>query len=121
MKKGQNPSIRADIESRIEEINAKLTKAQQQRNKLEVNEADLDNFIKQARYLMEHPGEIIINQENYQARESLYNLFFEVLPTYFDLLNGTPKLSWIFRLTEPNQTPENQLAAPRGFEPRYQA
>ena len=113
----KNPSIRTDIEDRIEEINRKIDLAQQQRNKLEVNEADIDNFIKQARKLMEHPGEIIINQAEYQARESLYNLFFEVLPTYFDILNGTPKLTWIFELTSTNQSSENQLAAPTGFEP----
>jgi len=115
----KNESIRSEIEARINKIDGKLEEAQQVRDKLEVSEADIGNFIKQARYLMEHPGEIIINQENYQARESLYNLFFEVLPTYFDILNGTPKLTWIFRLTEPNQTPENLLAGAKGCVQNY--
>ena len=68
---------------------------------------------------MEHPGEIIINQENYQARESLYNLFFEVLPTYHNIVNGTPKLSLAFNLSEEWDIQKSHLAAPTGFEPVF--
>ena len=46
-------------------------------------------------------------------------LVFEETPTYTEILNGTPKLTWIFKLSSEFATKESQLVAPRGIEPRF--
>ncbi len=113
----QNTYIRNNIESQISKLEDNIKRARCERDKIEIKEDDIREFINEVRYLMEHPGEIVSNQDNFQARQSLFGLFFEDIPTYFEIINGTPKLSWIFRLSETNQNTESLLAAPTGFEP----
>jgi site-specific DNA recombinase len=115
----QNQSIRIMLETKIEELDSKLKEVKGKRSQIEITEDDIGAFIKDAKHLMEHPGEILMNQTSPQARESLLGLFFEEIPTYFDITDGTPRLTWIFELSKPNQTRESLLVALRGIEPRF--
>lgn len=116
----KNPVIIAEIERQVEALEQQIKYTRNKRARVEITEDDIGDFIKQARYLMEHPGEIVMDQEDSHIRQGLANLYFEEMPTYNDILNGTPKLHWIFETSKPNADTKNQLAALRGIEPRYQ-
>lgn len=49
----------------------------------------------------------------------LLGLFFEEIPTYADILNGTPKLTSLFKLSKEFKLDERQLVTLRGIEPRF--
>ena len=49
---------------------------------------------------MEHPVEMLVNQRNLPALRALFSLVFEELPTYEEIINGTPKLSLPYKLSE---------------------
>ncbi len=68
---------------------------------------------------MEHPAEILTKARDLYSRSRLASLFFEELPTYEDLLNGTQKLQPLFRLSEEFKRDKSLLVTPRGIEPRF--
>ena len=47
----------------------------------------------------------------------MYSLVFEELPTFAELDNGTPKLTWIFKLSGDSGDAESVLAGPPGIGP----
>ncbi len=115
----KNPSIVAQIEQQIEALEQQIKTARNTRSKIEITEDDIADFIRQAKYLIEHPGEIVMAQEDSHVRQGLANLYFEEMPTYTEIVNGTPKLHWIFESSKPNGDSKSHLAASRGIEPRY--
>ena len=111
----KNPSIRADIEARIEGIEERIKETEEERGRLDIKEDDIKSFVTQAKYLMEHLEELLINQLNMHAQRALFGLVFEGLPTYPDLLNGTPKLSLVFQLSSDFQNGNSHTVDCRGF------
>ncbi|TSC62615.1 MAG: PKD domain-containing protein [Parcubacteria group bacterium Gr01-1014_48] len=99
-----------DIEKQIEQ-------AEEERFRLRINEDDIKAFINYAKKLMEHPEKLLINQDNLQAQQALFGLVFEEFPTYHDILNGTPKLAPIFKLSPDFQPLKSDLVRRVGFEP----
>ena len=112
-----NVIIRATLEKRIEEIQAQIIEAREQRNKLEVKETDIHNFIKYAKYLMEHPEEMLLKQKNFTTLRALFGLVFDELPTYTKIVNGTPKLSLAYKLSDEFYRDETFTAGDGGIEP----
>ena len=55
---------------------------------------------------------------NMQEQLALYGLFFDEYPTYEEIVNGTPKLSLVFKLNDENKGIETQLVTLRGIGPR---
>jgi hypothetical protein len=48
--------------------------------------------------------------------EALFGLVFEKMPNYLEILNGTPKLSLVFRLSSDFTPDKSQLVTPQlGF------
>jgi len=76
----------------------------------EITEYDISNFIKEAKKIMEHPAEMLINIDNPTKRQALFGLVFEETPTYDDILNGTPKLTLIFKLSSDQEALKSYLA-----------
>ena len=70
------------------------------RNQLELTEGDIKAFVRDAKEMMEHPAEMLLNAENPLTQRALFGLVFETTPTYDEIVNGTPKLTWIFKLSE---------------------
>lgn len=95
----QNITIKIELEKQINELQVQILKAQEQRNKFEVKENDIHSFIKYAKYLMEHPEEMLLKQKNFTILRALFNIVFDKLPTYTEILNGTPKLSLTYKLS----------------------
>lgn len=114
----QNQTIRATLEKQIEEIQKQITGAQGERNKLEVKENDIHDFVKYAKYLMEHHEEMLLKQKNFTTLRALFGLVFDKLPTYSEIVNGTPKLSLGYKLSEEFTNEKDLTAGPRGIEPR---
>ena len=113
----KSPVIREALEKRIEEIQIQILEAQGQRNKIEIKENDIHAFIKYAKYLMEHHQEMLLNQENYTVLRSLFGLVFDALPTYTEIVNGTPKLSLPYKLSDEFTDTESLTAGDEGIGP----
>jgi hypothetical protein len=61
---------------------------------------------------MEHPTEILLNPTDLKVQRTLFGLVFEQMPTYNEILNGTPKLSWIFELSSGFEPEESSVGEP---------
>lgn len=114
----------ADIQAERKRIEGEIQVAQSYRNTLEITERDLDDFLFRLEWVMEHPAEFLLRAENKPQRQAYFSLMFEELPTYQDVKDGTPKLTWVFGSTEPS--PEMEIASDEaksslvrgeGFEP----
>ena len=115
-----SPVVRKRLEDDVDVLNARIDAAKTERAKIEVTEDDIKSFITEAKKIMEHPAEFLLDQTDIEVQRGLFELVFEKMPTYTEIVNGTPKLSWIFKLSLENTDDENQLVTLRGIEPRLQ-
>lgn len=92
--------VRQMLESKIEVSQKQIDDAEAQRGTIDMTERSIKGFIRYAKKIMEHPAEIIISTDDLESRKALLSLFFERTPTYDEIVNGTPKLQPLFRLSE---------------------
>lgn len=111
--------VRKGIEEQIMLLQTEIDKAKSERKEVELKEEDITDFIQWGRSLMEHPAKMLDDIESLQEQHAMYGLIFEVFPTYSEILNGTPKLSPVFRLNKEKVVNENQMVTLRGIEPRF--
>lgn len=113
----KSPVVREKLEQEIESLETQIKGAGSESAKIEVTESDIKQFIEWAKYLMEHLSELLLNPDNPWLQETLFGLVFEKLPTYEEILNGTPKLSLIFSLSSDFSPLKGELGCLEGFEP----
>lgn len=113
----KSDAVREGIEKQIDILEKQIKSAQTERNGLEVTESDIDQFIKNIEYVIEHPSETLLNPVNTTQQQSLYSLVFDGLPTYPEIVNRTPRMSWIFKLNLESSDEESDLGCLQGFEP----
>lgn len=106
-----------DLKAERARIDDQLQIAQGYRDSLEVSERDLDDFLFRLEWVMEHPAEFLLRAKNKPQRQAYFSLIFEELPTYQDVIDGTPKLAWVFKLDETLNTNESDNVRRGGFEP----
>ena len=94
------PETRKNIEEEIQKIQKQIDAARQYRERMEIQEIDVQNFLGWCREIMEHPRKILEDIRSTQEQRQLYSLFFEEFPTYSQIISGTPKLSLVFKLSE---------------------
>ena len=111
--------IRDRMEEKIERLDKEIKQAREFRLETEIQEGDIKSFISYVKDLMEHPVKMLINNSNPYKQKALFNLVFEEIPTYQEILNGTPKLSLVFRLSEAFVSNKSQSVTLRGIEPRF--
>ena len=116
----RNEIIRTELEKKIEDIHSQIEKMREQRNGLEVQENDIHSFVRYVKDLMEHPVEMLVKQKNIPALKGLFGLVFDELPTYSEIVNGTPKLSLPYMLSEEFETNKSLSVTPRRVELRFQ-
>ncbi|PLX27646.1 hypothetical protein C0583_00195 [Candidatus Parcubacteria bacterium] len=87
------------LEEKIEKIEFQIKNATKQRTKVEISEDDIRAFIKYAKNIMEHPGEMLKDSENVNEKRTLFEFVFDGMPTYQEIVNGTPKLSLPFEVS----------------------
>ena len=95
----QNSVIREGIEKQINELQDQIEKIRTERNKVEVEEADINAFLRFAKELVEHPKEMLLGQVDINRTKALFGLVFDEMPSYDQITNGTPQLSLLFRLS----------------------
>ena len=68
---------------------------------------------------MEHPKEILLAPANMVLQKDLFELVFDGMPTYGEIVSGTPKMSLVFQLSAGFEDTQSQLVVPRGVEPLF--
>lgn len=115
----KNEIIRSELEKKIEELHLQIEDTRKHRNSIEVQEHDIHAFVGYVKNLMEHPVERLVKQKNIPVLKGLFSLVFDELPTYDEILNGTPKLSLPYKLKDEFETNKSLSVIPRGIEPRF--
>ncbi len=113
----QSIVARKKIEERIDELEVQIKNAENQRNEIEITEKNVKSYIRYVKYVMEHLSEVLLDTGDLNVQTILFSLVFEQTPTYIEILNGTPKLSLSFKLSEDFKTNKTQLVTPQGIEP----
>lgn len=91
------------LEQDYESLEKQIAEARQTRTNKEKSELDVKAAIKYAVYLMEHLEDLLIDTDNSMQQGQVFTLVFEELPRYDQIINGTAKLSPIFKLnSQPN-------------------
>lgn len=115
----QNPAVERMLNEKIAELEVQINEAEEQRNDMEVTEKDIKAFVNSVKIVMEHPTKILMDTDDMRAQQTLFGLVFEEIPTYNEILNGTPKLSLAFKLSDDYLNSKSQLVTLRGIEPRF--
>ena len=113
--------MRDMLEEQANNLDAQIKQAEGERGQIEFTEKSIRAFRKHAEYLMEHPAELLTKADNLHERQELLSLFFEEVPTYKEILSGTPKLTALFKLSEEFKMNETQLVTLLGIAPRFRA
>ncbi len=113
----KSPVLRGKLEREIEDLEVQIKQAGKQRLKIQITRNDIKAFMRDAKAIMEHPAEILLNPKDIKVQQELFGLVFEKMPTYSEIVNGTPKLSYAFALSSTFTPDKNQLVTLPGIEP----
>ena len=106
-----------ELEKEVESVEEEIIKSKNQKNKIGINKYDITEFIDHSKYLMEHREKMLLNSTNVQKQQALFRLVFKELPTYHDIVNGTPNFYPMFELSGNNKMQKSPIVPPRGVEP----
>ena len=116
-----NPTAIAYLEKEIENIHAKITKLEKEKQAMTVKKSiDIDRILARVRYFLEHLDLLLLKQQDPLKKAKLFGLLFNQLPTYDDLDYGTPKtplftgVNSVFRLAS---LEKSLMVIPPGIEP----
>ena len=115
----QSNVVRRNIEQRVDELEIRILKATEQRDKIEIQERDIKSFVKYAKDLVEHPAKMLANNRNPYTQKTLFGLVFDEPLKYSEIISGTPKLSFLFKLSDSKDSDESSLVIPRRIELRF--
>jgi hypothetical protein len=115
------PEVRKGIEEEITKIQKQIDQAKNQRDKMELEEEDVTDFIGWCKDLMEHPTKLLEDIRSEQELLHTFSIFFEDLPTYTQIVSRTAKLSLVFKLSEQYKVDKSALVTPRRVELRLPA
>jgi site-specific DNA recombinase len=110
--------VRKRLESKVETLEEEILSLEFQRNSVEMDEGHIDSFLKCVKFFMEHPYELLLDKQNLHQQQALFRLVFEEIPTYQNILDGTPKLSLILQQKRTSSEKKSQSVIRLGFEPR---
>lgn len=117
----KSPVVREKLEREIESLEVQIKSAGKERAKIQITRDDIKSFMREAKIIMEHPSEILLNSKDIRIQRDLFGLVFEKMPTYEEIVSGTPKLSYAFNLSSGNVANKSHLVTLRGIEPRFKA
>lgn len=113
----QDEFIKNEIRERFKRKEEEIVKARNERNKAELEEDDVTNFLRFAKELMEHPEKTFEDIDSKEELLSVFSLFVEDLPRYSDFINGTLNLTKFFKLNKEFSDNKNYSVGDTGFEP----
>ena len=105
----KSPVIREKLEHEIEDLEVKIKAATGHRDTIQISRDDIKTFMQEAKLIMEHPSEILLNQKEIRVQKELFGLVFDRIPNYEEILSGTPKLSLAFKLSDAFIPTKNSL------------
>ena len=109
-----SPVLRSRLETEIEDLETRIKSAGGESQKMDITEEEIRRFKQYGKYCLEHLYELLINPQNTQVKQRLFALVLEELPTYANILDGTPKMARIFTIYSENV--ENAICVPsQGF------
>lgn len=113
----QSSIARKKLEDKIDKLEKQIEVTENQRNKIEISEKDIKSFIRSVKIIMEHPSKILLDTDDMLIQQVLFGLVFDEIPTYLEILNGTPKLSLAFKLSKDFNVNKNRSVTLPGIEP----
>lgn len=120
IKKAHSDLVRTQLENDFELLSVDLANIQEERKKIEIGYKEVSAFLEYAKNLMEHPIEMFINIDTFSEQQAIYKILFDELPTYQELVSGTPKVSLFFKINNENRDEKSLDVTLRGIEPRLQ-
>lgn len=107
--------MRQAYEEQYAELEKKKTAAMGRRDTKEVEEINIQTLISYCNYFMEHLDELLLDKEKPLESARLFSLCFDEAPTVFEILDGTPKLSPLFKLNEAYKKDKSILSESGGI------
>jgi hypothetical protein len=107
-----SPVIREKLQQDVDDLEKRIRDTETLRRSMSITPADIDAFVGQAKWLLEHPSEILLDQENQRLQRELVSLVFDDMPTITEVRSGTPKLSYVFRVSRRSEEGSGQLVHP---------
>lgn len=106
------PPMRQAYEKQYAELENELVAAMTARDHKETEEFDVQTVISYCNYWMEHLQELLMDREKPLESARLFSLCFDEAPTVPQILDGTPKLSLLFRLNDSYRQAKNSHSEP---------
>ena len=104
----KSPVVREMLEREIEALEVRIKEAGRQRFSIQISRDDIKAFMRDAKEIMEHPGRLLLNQRDQRVQKDHFFLAFEEMPTYAEIVSGTPKLTFVFKVAAEVQADKNQ-------------
>lgn len=111
------PQILEQLQIKFNEVQSQIEEYEDVQGECIKAEKNVREYLKWGRILLEHPAEILIDRENVPKTHQLLKAIFKELPTYEELIVGTPKLKPLFKQKEIFKKDKGQLAEGMGVEP----
>ncbi len=113
IKQTESPIVIKMLSDDVDELEKQKKEATDARNNKEIEEIDIATTIATAKYYLEHLDDLIMTATNPAVKGALFSLIFQRIPTYQELVIGTPILRPIFELKDS----KNASVGAKGFEP----
>ncbi len=118
----ESKTVKKLIEEEMEALDKQMEGATSVRNRNEITERQIAEYLKRARNMVEHPSELLLNASNQRLLKQYWGFVFEELPTYQELIDGTPRLQMLFEFAQEKANRDIrdfsvQMAGSSGFEP----
>lgn len=114
-KQATSDAMRRELEKDAERLDQEIARAAVVKDTIRVTEQDIEGFVGDVQYILEHPSEVLLNPVSTPQQKVLFALVFEALPTYPEIASGTAKLRWIFRLSCEHSDPQSELVRLHGL------
>lgn len=109
-----SPDVIRKFEADVEKAAKEKERILNQPPTLTLSSMELSDLIDRATFYMEHLQELLFSAEDKIRNAAMFGLLFDDLPTYTDLVNGTPKLSPLIELNDEFNKGENLASVPAG-------
>jgi site-specific DNA recombinase len=90
--------LRQNFEAEAADLQQQIGKALGAPIEAEIEERDVEQYLLDAKMIVEHPSILLESPTSAQEQQALYSLVFEQLPTYQEMQDGTAKLRWFYWL-----------------------
>lgn len=112
----ESPVALRHLEAELERLEIEIGQFQDQRNKKEKEEVDIQTLINYCLYFMEHLKELLLEGTNTLKDAAMFGIVFDAIPTYEDLVNGTPRLAPVFELNRDYESSKSLSVSQVGLE-----